>query len=60
MAFLIKMKDTHLIYLILAYIFNEFDEKKLLKKIYELSNKSDDEIKEFLNKIGGNLYGSSK
>jgi len=54
------MEDTHLIYLILAYIFNEFDEKKLLKKIYELSNRSDEEIKEFLNNIRGDLYGSSK
>ncbi len=51
------MKDTHLIYLILAYTFNEFDEKKLLKKIYELSNKSDEEIKEFLSNIRGDLYG---
>jgi len=51
------MKDTHLIYLILAYTFNEFDEKKLLKKIYELSNRSDEEIKEFLSNIRGDLYG---
>ncbi len=45
------MKDTHLIYLILAYLFNEFDEGKLLKKILSLSKRSDEEIKEFLLKI---------
>ncbi len=51
------MKDTHLIYLILTCTFNEFDKKKLLKKIYELSNRSDEEIKEFLSNIRGDLYG---
>ncbi|HQP00654.1 MAG TPA: hypothetical protein PL042_08640 [Caldisericia bacterium] len=45
------MKDTHLIYLILAKIFDEYDEVKLMKKIISLSGKKDEEIKEFLSKI---------
>ena len=45
------MKDTHLIYLILSKIFDEYNETKLLKKIVDLSNKSDDEIRDFLSKI---------
>jgi hypothetical protein len=45
------LKDTHLIYLILSKIFDEYNEIKLLKKITTLSNKSDDEIKDFLSKI---------
>jgi hypothetical protein len=45
------LKDTHLIYLILSKIFDEYNEIKLLKKITNLSNKSDDEIKDFLSKI---------
>ena len=45
------MKDTHLIYLILSKIFDEYNEIKLLNKIVDLSNKSDDEIKDFLSRI---------
>ena len=45
------MKDTHLIYLILSKIFDEYNEIKLMKKIVDLSNKSDDEIKDFLSRI---------
>jgi len=45
------LKDTHLIYLILSKIFDEYNETKLLKKIVDLSNKSDDEIRDFLSKI---------
>ena len=45
------MKDTHLIYLILSKIFDEYNEIKLLNKITTLSNKSDDEIKDFLSRI---------
>jgi len=45
------LKDTHLIYLILSRIFDEYDEVKLMKKIISLSRKKDEEIKEFLSKI---------
>ena len=45
------MKDTHLIYLILSKIFDEYDEVKLMKKIISLSRKKDEEIKNFLSKI---------
>ena len=45
------MKDTHLIYLILSKIFDEYNEIKLLNKIVDLSNRSDDEIKDFLSRI---------
>jgi hypothetical protein len=45
------LKDTHLIYLILSKVLDEYNEIKLLKKITNLSNKSDDEIKDFLSKI---------
>ena len=45
------MKDTHLIYLILSKIFDEYNEIKLLNKIVDLSNKSDDEIRDFLSRI---------
>ena len=45
------MKDTHLIYLILSKVLDEYNETKLLKKITNLSNKSDDEIRDFLSKI---------
>ena len=45
------MKDTHLIYLILSKVFDEYNETKLMKKIIDLSNKSDDEIRDFLSKI---------
>ena len=45
------MKDTHLIYLILSKIFDEYNEIKLMKKIVDLSNKSDDEIRDFLSRI---------
>jgi len=45
------LKDTHLIYLILSKIFDEYNEIKLMKKIVDLSNKSDDEIKDFLSRI---------
>jgi len=45
------LKDTHLIYLILAKIFDEYDEVKLMKKIISLSRKKDEEIKNFLSKI---------
>lgn len=45
------MKDTHLIYLILSRVFDEYDEVKLMKKIISLSRKKDEEIKNFLSKI---------
>jgi len=45
------LKDTHLIYLILSKIFDEYNEIKLLNKIVDLSNKSDDEIRDFLSRI---------
>ena len=45
------MKDTHLIYLILSKIFDEYNEIKLLNKIVDLSNRSDDEIRDFLSRI---------
>jgi len=45
------LKDTHLIYLILSKIFDEYNEIKLMKKIVDLSNKSDEEIKDFLSRI---------
>jgi hypothetical protein len=45
------LKDTHLIYLILSKIFDEYNEIKLMNKIVDLSNKSDDEIKDFLSRI---------
>jgi len=45
------LKDTYLIYLILSKIFDEYNEIKLLKKIVDLSNKSDDEIRDFLSRI---------
>jgi len=45
------LKDTHLIYLILSKVFDEYNEIKLLNKIVDLSNKSDDEIKDFLSRI---------
>ncbi|MCX8095439.1 MAG: hypothetical protein N3D74_04570 [Caldisericia bacterium] len=45
------MKDTHLIYLILAKVFNEYDEVLLMRKIISLSKKKDEEIKEFLERI---------
>jgi len=45
------LKDTHLIYLILSKIFDEYNEIKLLNKIVDLSNKSDEEIKDFLSRI---------
>jgi len=45
------LKDTHLIYLILSKIFDEYNEIKLLNKIVDLSNRSDDEIKDFLSRI---------
>ena len=45
------MKDTHLIYLILSKVLDEYNEIKLLKKITTLSNKSDDEIRDFLSRI---------
>jgi len=45
------LKDTHLIYLILSKVFDEYNETKLMKKIIDLSNKSDDEIRDFLSKI---------
>jgi len=45
------MKDTHLIYLILARVFNEYDEVLLMKKIISLSKKKDEEIKKFLERI---------
>ena len=48
---LVQLKDTHLIYLILSKIFDEYDEVKLMKKIISLSRKKDEEIKEFLSKI---------
>jgi len=45
------LKDTHLIYLILSKVLDEYNEKKLLNKIINLSKKSDEEIKDFLSKI---------
>lgn len=45
------MKDTHLIYLILSKVFDEYDEVKLMKKIISLSRKKDEKIKEFLSRI---------
>jgi len=45
------LKDTHLIYLILSKIFDEYNKIKLMKKIVDLSNKSDDEIRDFLSRI---------
>mgnify|MGYP001248725470 FL=1 len=45
------MKDTHLIYLILSKVFDEYDEAKLMKKIISLSRKKDEKIKEFLSRI---------
>jgi len=45
------LKDTHLIYLILSKIFDEYNEIKLMNKIVDLSNKSDEEIKDFLSRI---------
>jgi len=45
------LKDTHLIYLILSKVFDEYDEVKLMKKIISLSRKKDEKIKEFLSRI---------
>ncbi len=45
------MKDTHLIYLILSKVFDEYDEVKLMKKIITLSKKSDKVINDFLSRI---------
>lgn len=45
------MKDTQLVYLILAKVFSEYDEILLLKKIIALSKKEDEEIKKFIKKI---------
>lgn len=45
------MKDTEVIYRILAKVFDEMDKRVLYKKIISLSEKEDDEIESYINLI---------
>lgn len=45
------MKDTEIIYRILAKVFDELDKRILYKKIISLSEKEDDEVKRYIDLI---------
>ncbi|MGB9749795.1 MAG: hypothetical protein ACPLWB_03020 [Caldisericia bacterium] len=45
------MKDTEVIYRILAKVFDELDKRILYKKIISLSEKEDDEIEDYIDLV---------